>query len=61
MAPVTTGYIAGFAQAGYYNNVDFWRITNLDTSGSTASFIAQTGDPTQTGTGSATCRISCSY
>jgi uncharacterized repeat protein (TIGR03803 family) len=51
MAPVTTGYIAGFAQAGYYNGVDFFRITNLGSSGE-SEFIAQGGDPTNTGTGS---------
>ena len=48
MAPATTGYIAGFAQAGYYNKLDFWRITNLGQN----EFIAQGGDLTETGTGS---------
>lgn len=51
MAPTTVGYIAGFAQAGYYNGVDFFRITNLSSSG-TNGYIAQGGDPTETGTGS---------
>ncbi len=53
MAPVTTGYIAGFAQAGYYNGLDFFRITNLNSSNPYAAptFIAQGGDPTETGTG----------
>lgn len=49
MAPVTTGFIAGFAQAGYYNGLDFFRITNLGDSAS--GFIAQGGDPSETGTG----------
>jgi uncharacterized repeat protein (TIGR03803 family) len=53
MAPVTTGYIAGLAEAGYYNNLDFFRITNLNSSPvEPATFIAQGGDPTETGTGS---------
>jgi uncharacterized repeat protein (TIGR03803 family) len=54
MAPVTTGYIAGFAQAGYYNNLNFFRITNLSgtNAGAPSDYIAQTGDPTETGTGS---------
>jgi len=51
MAPTTVGYIAGFAQAGYYNGLDFFRITNLSSSGA-SDFIAQAGDPTETGTGS---------
>jgi len=51
MAPVTTGYIAGFAQAGYYNGLDFFRITNLLASQGGSGFIAQAGDPTNTGTG----------
>ena len=50
MAPTTTSYIAGFAQAGYYQNCDFFRVTNLVSSG-TPGFIAQAGDPTNTGTG----------
>ncbi len=51
MAPTTVGYIAGLAQAGYYNGTDFFRITNL--SGAPEdSFIAQGGDPTETGSGS---------
>jgi len=50
LAPATTAYIAGFAQAGYYHNCNFFRITNLASSGT--SYIAQGGDPTNTGTGS---------
>ena len=51
MAPVTAGYIAGFAEAGYYNGDDFFRIANLDTTGYSPAYIAQGGDPTETGTG----------
>ena len=51
MATVTASYIAGFAQAGYYNGLDFFRITNLGSSGVPGGFIAQGGDPTETGTG----------
>jgi len=50
MAPTTVGYITGFAQAGYYDGLDFFRITDLDSSESNG-FIAQGGDPTETGTG----------
>jgi uncharacterized repeat protein (TIGR03803 family) len=52
MAPITVGHIAGFAEAGYYDNTDFFRITNLAGSGQAPTFIAQGGDPTNTGTGS---------
>jgi len=54
MAPVTTGYIAGFAQGGYYDNLDFFRIVNLSgtASGEPSDYIAQGGDPSETGTGS---------
>jgi uncharacterized repeat protein (TIGR03803 family) len=51
MAPVTAGYISGLAQAGYYNGLDFFRITNLAGTYETPAFIAQGGDPTETGTG----------
>ncbi len=51
MAPVAASYIAGFAQAGYYNNLDFFRIANLANEGDPTAFIAQGGDPTETGTG----------
>jgi uncharacterized repeat protein (TIGR03803 family) len=50
MAPTTVGYIAGFAQAGYYNGLDFFRITNLSSTG-TDGYIAQGGDPSETGSG----------
>ncbi len=50
MAPVTTGYIAGFAEAGYYDKTDFFRITDLSNTAE-PTFIAQGGDPTETGTG----------
>ena len=52
MAPTTAAYIAGFAEAGYYNGLDFFRITNLDGSSGGSAFIAQGGDPSNTGTGS---------
>jgi len=51
MAPSTAGYIAGFAQSGYYNGLDFFRNTNLDASTGGSGFIAQGGDPSNTGTG----------
>jgi uncharacterized repeat protein (TIGR03803 family) len=50
MAPTTCSYIAGFAQAGYYTNCQFFRIANLSSTG-LPGFIAQGGDPTNTGTG----------
>jgi len=50
MAPITTSYIAGFAQAGYYNGLELFRVTNLSGFGQ-SGFIAQGGDPTNTGTG----------
>ena len=53
MAPVTAGYISGLAQGGFYDGLQFFRIadlTNATTSG-TNGFIAQAGDPSETGTG----------
>jgi len=50
LAPTTVGYISGFAQSGYYDGLDFFRITDLSSSGD--EYIAQGGDPTETGTGS---------
>ncbi len=43
LAPVTSGFIAGFAQAGYYNNLTFHRVIK--------DFVVQTGDPAGTGNG----------
>ena len=48
MAPTTTSYIAGFAESGYYNGLDFFRITDLDGNG---TFIAQAGAKTNSSTG----------
>jgi len=55
MAPVTSAFIAGFAQGGYYDGtpghpLQFFRITNLSSSGN-SSFIAQAGAPTNTTAG----------
>jgi uncharacterized repeat protein (TIGR03803 family) len=58
MTPVACGYVAGFAQSGYYNGtpdhpLEFFRITNLaGSSSSTPGFIAQAGGPTNSGTDS---------
>jgi uncharacterized repeat protein (TIGR03803 family) len=56
VAPKATGYIGGYAQAGYYNGLDFFRISNLEYGSDTGAtaFIAQGGDPTNTGTSSPT-------
>jgi peptidyl-prolyl cis-trans isomerase A (cyclophilin A) len=50
-APITTGYIAGFAQAGFYDGVIFHRLADLNKGTSTESFIYQGGDPQGTGSG----------
>lgn len=42
-APITAGFIAGFAQAGYYDGLKFHRVVN--------SFVLQGGDPLGTGQG----------
>lgn len=42
-APLTAGFIAGFAQAGYYDGLKFHRIIE--------DFVAQGGDPAGTGNG----------
>ena len=56
-APVTSGYIAGFAQAGFYNGVIFHRLADLNKGTSTESFIYQGGDPQGTGSGGPTFRF----
>ena len=50
-APLTVGYIAGFAQAGFYDGVIFHRLADLNKGTSTESFIFQGGDPQGTGSG----------
>lgn len=49
--PITTGYVAGFAQSGFYNNTIFHRITDLGGGIGTTGFIFQGGDPLGTGGG----------
>ncbi len=49
--PITTGYVSGLAQAGFYNNVLFHRITDLGGGQGTTGFIFQGGDPLGTGGG----------
>lgn len=49
--PVTTGYIMGMAQAGFYNNVLFHRLADLGGGAGTTGFIFQAGDPLGTGGG----------
>ncbi len=50
-APLTAGYIAGFAQAGFYDGLIFHRLADLNKGTSTESFIYQGGDPQGTGSG----------
>jgi cyclophilin family peptidyl-prolyl cis-trans isomerase len=52
LTPITADFIAGFAQAGYYNGQIFHRIANLNpTEEPDGSFIIQGGDPAGTGSG----------
>jgi cyclophilin family peptidyl-prolyl cis-trans isomerase len=54
-APMTTDFIAGFAQAHFYDGLKFHRISDLQEDGDPAttetSFIVQGGDPAGNGTG----------
>ncbi len=43
--PVSAGFVAGMAQAGFYDNVHFHRIADLGGGVGTAGFIFQGGDP----------------
>jgi cyclophilin family peptidyl-prolyl cis-trans isomerase len=43
--PVSSGFIAGFAQAGFYDNVAFHRLLDLGGGIGTTGFIFQGGDP----------------
>ncbi|HEX8310529.1 MAG TPA: peptidylprolyl isomerase [Chthoniobacteraceae bacterium] len=53
--PMTTNFIAGFAQAGFYDGLKFHRISDLaednDPATTETSFIVQGGDPAGNGTG----------
>lgn len=49
--PVSAGFVAGFAQAGFYDNVLFHRLTDLGGGVGTTGFIFQGGDPLGTGGG----------
>lgn len=58
ITPQTAGYIAGFAQAGFYNNLTFHRLADLNDpqdpskpASSKPSYIFQGGDPSGDGTG----------
>ncbi len=42
--PITTGFIGGFAQAGFYDNVIFHRLANLTAGSASESFIYQGGN-----------------
>ncbi len=47
--PITSGFIGGFAQSGYYDGTIFHRLTSLG--GGATGFIFQGGDPLGTGLG----------
>ncbi len=47
--PITSGFIGGFAQSGFYDNTIFHRLTSLG--GGSTGFIFQGGDPLGTGQG----------
>ncbi len=49
--PITSGYVAGMAQGGFYDNVLFHRIADLGGGVGTTGFIFQGGDPLGTGGG----------
>jgi len=49
--PITTGYVAGMAQSGFYNNKLFHRLADLGGGAGTTGFIFQGGDPLGTGGG----------
>lgn len=49
--PITSHYVAGMAQAGFYDNVLFHRIADLGGGVGTTGFIFQGGDPLGTGGG----------
>ena len=49
--PITTGFITGMAQAGFYDNLLFHRIADLGGGQGTTGFIFQGGDPLGTGGG----------
>ncbi|MEQ1861612.1 MAG: peptidylprolyl isomerase [Chthoniobacteraceae bacterium] len=49
--PVSAGFVAGMAQAGFYDNVLFHRIADLGGGAGTTGFIFQGGDPLGTGSG----------
>ncbi len=53
LTPVTAGFIAGFAQAGFYDGTIFHRLADLsgEVAGRPSSFIFQGGDPLGTGVG----------
>lgn len=49
--PITTGYITGMAQAGFYDNLLFHRVADLGGGQGTTGFIFQGGDPLGSGGG----------
>lgn len=49
--PVTSGFVAGMAQSGFYDGVIFHRLTDLGGGQGTTGFIFQGGDPLGSGGG----------
>jgi cyclophilin family peptidyl-prolyl cis-trans isomerase len=49
--PVSSGFVGGMAQAGFYDNVIFHRLADLGGGEGTTGFIFQGGDPLGTGGG----------